>query len=170
MEAAIQSTQMDLDKEEVRPEQYLPSLPQERNICRVPELPPIPQGLPTNFDVNSEPELIEGDILWAELLPHSSHRNMGHEPLLTHQELSGSGEYHRALRRVEPIVFQRQGKKDEELVEEPKSFIHRPEQVIGNDSSFERMPSGIYQLQTSSRNIQREAQRTSAEEERSHEP
>ncbi|MBW0538050.1 hypothetical protein O181_077765 [Austropuccinia psidii MF-1] len=31
----------------------------------------------------------------------------GHELLLTHEELSGSGEDHRTLRRVEPIVLQR---------------------------------------------------------------
>ncbi|MBW0582193.1 hypothetical protein O181_121908 [Austropuccinia psidii MF-1] len=95
----------------------------------------------------------------------------GHELLLKHQELSGSGEDHRTLRRVEPPVLQRQGEKDKELVEEPKSFIHRPEEVTGNDSSFgARGPSGAYQLQTSSRNVQRQAQRTSEEAERSQEP
>ncbi|MBW0533243.1 hypothetical protein O181_072958 [Austropuccinia psidii MF-1] len=72
----------------------------------------------------------------------------GHELLLTHQELSGSGEDHRALRRLEPIVFQRQSQKDRELVDEPKSFIHRPEEGVVNDSSFgDRRPSGVYQLQ-----------------------
>ncbi|MBW0469240.1 hypothetical protein O181_008955 [Austropuccinia psidii MF-1] len=72
----------------------------------------------------------------------------GHELLLTHQELSGSGEDHRTLMRVEPTVFQRQGQKDKELVEEPKYFIHRPEEGTGNDSIFgERRPCGIYQLQ-----------------------
>ncbi|MBW0586798.1 hypothetical protein O181_126513 [Austropuccinia psidii MF-1] len=40
MEATIQSNQMDVDKEEARP-----NLPQERHIWRMPELPPIPQGL-----------------------------------------------------------------------------------------------------------------------------
>ncbi|MBW0574903.1 hypothetical protein O181_114618 [Austropuccinia psidii MF-1] len=46
----------------------------------------------------------------------------GHELLLTNQELSGSGEDHRTLRR--------------------------PEGGVGNDSSFgDRGPSGIYQLQ-----------------------
>ncbi|MBW0564795.1 hypothetical protein O181_104510 [Austropuccinia psidii MF-1] len=94
----------------------------------------------------------------------------GHELLLTHQELSESGEDHRALRRVEPIVLQRQGQKDKELVEEPKFFICRPEEGIGNDPSFGRRSSSVYQLQTSSRSIQREAQRTSKEEERSQEP
>ncbi|MBW0559658.1 hypothetical protein O181_099373 [Austropuccinia psidii MF-1] len=59
-----------------------------------------------------------------------------HELLLTHQELSGSGEDHRTLRRVEPIALQRQGQKDKELVEEPKSFIHRPQEGVGNDLSF----------------------------------
>ncbi|MBW0493646.1 hypothetical protein O181_033361 [Austropuccinia psidii MF-1] len=71
----------------------------------------------------------------------------GHELLLTHQELSGSGEDHRTLRRVKPIVLQRQGQKDKELVKEPKSFIFRPEEGIENDPSFGRRLSGIYQLQ-----------------------
>ncbi|MBW0539249.1 hypothetical protein O181_078964 [Austropuccinia psidii MF-1] len=72
---------------------------------------------------------------------------------------------------MDPPVLQRQGQKDKELVEEPKSFIHRPEEGTGNDSSFgDRGPSGVYQLQTSSRSVQRQAQRTSEEEERSQEP
>ncbi|MBW0544160.1 hypothetical protein O181_083875 [Austropuccinia psidii MF-1] len=95
----------------------------------------------------------------------------GHELLLTHQEISGSGENHRTLRRMEPIVFQRQGQKDKELVEEPRSFIDRPEEGTGNDSSFgEIRPSGVYKLQTSSRSFQGQAQRTSEEAERSQEP
>ncbi|MBW0581758.1 hypothetical protein O181_121473 [Austropuccinia psidii MF-1] len=95
----------------------------------------------------------------------------GHELLLTHQELSGSEEDHRALRRLEPIFLQRQSQKDNELVEEPQSFIHRPEEGVGNDSSFgDRRPSGVYQLQTSSRSVQRQTQRTSEEEESSQEP
>ncbi|MBW0464676.1 hypothetical protein O181_004391 [Austropuccinia psidii MF-1] len=88
----------------------------------------------------------------------------GHELLLTHQERSGSGEDHRNFRRVEPIFLQRQGKKNKELVEEPKSFIHRPEEGVGNDPSFgERRTSGIYQLQTSSINAKRQTQETSEE-------
>ncbi|MBW0580299.1 hypothetical protein O181_120014 [Austropuccinia psidii MF-1] len=95
----------------------------------------------------------------------------GHELLLTHQELSGSGEDYRTLRRLEPIVLQKQGQKDKELAEEPKSFIHRPEERVGNDSSFgDRGPSGVYGLQTSSRSVQKQAQRTSEEAERSQEP
>ncbi|MBW0574976.1 hypothetical protein O181_114691 [Austropuccinia psidii MF-1] len=45
MEATIQSNQMDVDKEEARPNPEVPNLPQERHIWRMPELPPIPQGL-----------------------------------------------------------------------------------------------------------------------------
>ncbi|MBW0591083.1 hypothetical protein O181_130798 [Austropuccinia psidii MF-1] len=86
----------------------------------------------------------------------------GHELLLTHQELSGSGEDHRTLMRLEPIVFQIQGQKDKELVEEPKSFIYRPEERVGNYSSFgDRDPSGFYQLHTSSTSLQAQAQRAS---------
>ncbi|MBW0546785.1 hypothetical protein O181_086500 [Austropuccinia psidii MF-1] len=97
--------------------------------------PHSPSSVPTNFDVKSEPELIEGNVLRAEPLSSGSHRNIlvpiqklvqrrkrrgvgsmpkplagCHELLLTHQELSGSGEDHRTLRRVEPIVLQRQEK------------------------------------------------------------
>ncbi|MBW0547476.1 hypothetical protein O181_087191 [Austropuccinia psidii MF-1] len=94
----------------------------------------------------------------------------GHKLLLTHQEFSGSGEDHRALRRMESIFLQRQGQKDKELVEKSKYFIHRPEEGTGNDSSFrERLPSGVYQLQNGSRSVQRQAKRTSEEAERSHE-
>ncbi|MBW0582623.1 hypothetical protein O181_122338 [Austropuccinia psidii MF-1] len=157
--------------------------------------PHSPRSVPTNFDVNSEPELIEGNVLRDEKLSSGSHRNIsvplqklvqsskrrgvgnmaknfagGHELLLTHQEISGSGEEHRTLRRVEHIVFQRKGQKDKELVEEPNSFICRAEEGIGNDHSFGRRPSGVYQLQTGSRSIQREPQRTLEEEARSQEP
>ncbi|MBW0564689.1 hypothetical protein O181_104404 [Austropuccinia psidii MF-1] len=101
--------------------------------------PHSPRSVPTSFDVNFEPELIEGNFLRAEALSSGSHRNIsvpmqklvqsskrievgnmpkplagGHELLLTHQELSGSGEDHRNLRRVEPIVLQRQGQKDKD--------------------------------------------------------
>ncbi|MBW0540718.1 hypothetical protein O181_080433 [Austropuccinia psidii MF-1] len=103
--------------------------------------PHSPRSFPTNFDVNSDPELIQGYILRAGPFPSVSHRNISvpvqklvqssqgrgvgnipkplagaHELLLTHQELSGSGEYHRALRRVESIVLQIQGQKDKEFV------------------------------------------------------
>ncbi|MBW0528672.1 hypothetical protein O181_068387 [Austropuccinia psidii MF-1] len=138
MEAAIQSNQMNLDKEEATPEQGLPSIPQERHIWRMPVLPPIPQ------------------VAIQKLVQRSKRRGVGnipkplaggHELLLTHQELCGSGEDHTALGRVELIVLQRQGQKDKELVEEQKSLICRPEEGIGNDPSFGRMPTGIYQLQ-----------------------
>ncbi|MBW0513642.1 hypothetical protein O181_053357 [Austropuccinia psidii MF-1] len=154
------------------------------------------RSVPTNFDVNSEPEIIEGNILRAKPFPSGSNRNIsvpiqklvqrskgrggviipkplagGHKLLFTHNELSGSGEDHRALSRVEPTVFQRQGQKDKELVEEPKSFIHRLKEGTENDSRIgERRPSGIYQLQTSSKSVQKQAQRTSKDAERSQEP
>ncbi|MBW0463207.1 hypothetical protein O181_002922 [Austropuccinia psidii MF-1] len=127
--------------------------------------PHSPRSTPTKVDVNSDPELIQGNILGEGPFPSCINRNIsvpvqklvqssqrrgvgnmlkplegGHELLLTHQELSGSGENHRTFRRMEPIVLQRQRQKDEELVEEPKSFIHRPEEGVGNDSSLEEGP------------------------------
>ncbi|MBW0546340.1 hypothetical protein O181_086055 [Austropuccinia psidii MF-1] len=72
----------------------------------------------------------------------------GYELLPTHQELSASGEDHRTLSSMEPMVLQRQGQKVKELVEEQKNFIHRPEEEVGNHPSFgEGRPSGIKQLQ-----------------------
>ncbi|MBW0593093.1 hypothetical protein O181_132808 [Austropuccinia psidii MF-1] len=144
------------------------------------------RSVPTNFDVSSEPELIKGNILRDEPFPSGSHRyisvpvqklvqnsqgtrvgNMpkplagGHELLLTHKEISGSGEDHGTLGRVDSIVLQRQDQKDKELVEKPKPFIHRSEEGVGNDPSFgERRPSGVYQLQKSSRNVKRQAKRS----------
>ncbi|MBW0582501.1 hypothetical protein O181_122216, partial [Austropuccinia psidii MF-1] len=136
-----------------------------------------PRSVPKDFDLNSESELIHGNISRAEPFSGGRNRNIsmavqnlvqssqrrrlgnipkplagGHELLLTHQELSGSGEDHRTLRRLEPIVLQRQDER------------------VGNDSSIgDRGPSGIYQLQTSSRSVQGKAQRIS-EEYRSQEP
>ncbi|MBW0578362.1 hypothetical protein O181_118077 [Austropuccinia psidii MF-1] len=132
--------------------------------------PHSPRSVPTEFDVNSESELINGNISRAEPCSGGRNRNIsmpvqklvhiiqrrrvgnmpkplagGHELLLTHQSLSGSGEDHRALRR--------------------------PEERVGNDSSFgDRGPSGVYQLQTSSRSVRGQAQETSEEEERYQEP
>ncbi|MBW0562309.1 hypothetical protein O181_102024, partial [Austropuccinia psidii MF-1] len=45
MEATNQSNQMDVDKAEARKNAELSNFPQERHIWRMPELPPIPQGL-----------------------------------------------------------------------------------------------------------------------------
>ncbi|MBW0469205.1 hypothetical protein O181_008920 [Austropuccinia psidii MF-1] len=166
---------MDMDKEETRPGPDLESFPQERHVWRMPEFAPFPKAEPFPSGINRSisvpiqklgqsckkggvaniPKALEG----------------GHELLLAHQELSGSGEDHRNIRRVEHIVLQRKGQKDKYLVEEPKYFIHRQEERAGNDSSFgDRRPSGVYQLQTSSRSVPRQAQRTSEEEERSQEP
>ncbi|MBW0579762.1 hypothetical protein O181_119477 [Austropuccinia psidii MF-1] len=117
MEATIQSNQIDVDKEEARPNPEVSNLPQERHIWRMPELPPFPKSSQRR-GVGKIPKPLEG----------------GHELLLTHQELSGSGEDHRALRSLEPIVLQIQSQKDKELVEEPKSFIHIPEDRVGNDA------------------------------------
>ncbi|MBW0540485.1 hypothetical protein O181_080200 [Austropuccinia psidii MF-1] len=97
--------------------------------------PHSPRSVSTNFDVSSEPELIEGNILTAEPLPSGIHRHIsvpiqrlvqsrkrrgvgnmpkplagGHELLLTHQECSGSGGDHRTLRSMEPIVLKGKGK------------------------------------------------------------
>ncbi|MBW0501685.1 hypothetical protein O181_041400 [Austropuccinia psidii MF-1] len=132
--------------------------------------PHSPRSAPTNFDVKSESELINDNNSMVEPFLSGRNRNLsipiqelvqssqrggvgnmpkplagGHELLLTHQELSESREHHRALRR--------------------------PEEEVGNDPRFgDRRPSGIYQLQTSSRSVQGQAQKTSEDTERYQEP
>ncbi|MBW0487799.1 hypothetical protein O181_027514 [Austropuccinia psidii MF-1] len=94
--------------------------------------PHCPRSVPTNFDFKSEPELIQGNVSRAEPLPSGSYRNIsvpvqklvqrrqgrgvrsttkplagGYELLLTHQEHSGSGEDHKALGRMDSIVWKR---------------------------------------------------------------
>ncbi|MBW0540174.1 hypothetical protein O181_079889, partial [Austropuccinia psidii MF-1] len=126
MEATIQSDQMDVDKEEAIPNSDLACFPQARHVLRMQEFPlHSPLSVPTNFHVNSEPELIEGNILRAEtfssgrngnisvpiqkLAQRSKRRGVGNMPkplaggqelLLTYKRLSGSDEAHRTLRRV----------------------------------------------------------------------
>ncbi|MBW0476221.1 hypothetical protein O181_015936 [Austropuccinia psidii MF-1] len=71
---------------------------------------------------------------------------------------------------MESIVLQGQGEKDQELVEKPNYFIHRPEERAGNDLSFEEgRTSGINQLQANFRSVQIQAQRSSEEADRSKE-
>ncbi|MBW0548352.1 hypothetical protein O181_088067 [Austropuccinia psidii MF-1] len=158
-------------------------------------VPHSPRSVATTLEIEPEPELLQGNFLRSEPFTSFSHRDIsvpvkklvqrsqgrgvgniskplsgGYELLVSHQKLSGSGEDHRTLRRMVSIVLQRQGQKDKELVER-KSFTHRPEKRVGNDLSFgEVIPSGINKQQASSRSVQRQAQITSEEEERSQEP
>ncbi|MBW0540195.1 hypothetical protein O181_079910 [Austropuccinia psidii MF-1] len=126
METTINSNQIDVDKEEERPSPEVAILPQERHILRMPEFPAhSPRSALTNVGGNSESELIHDNISRAEPFSSGSNKDLsmpiqelvqssqrggvgsmpkpvadGHELLLIHQELSGSGEDHRALRRI----------------------------------------------------------------------
>ncbi|MBW0501433.1 hypothetical protein O181_041148 [Austropuccinia psidii MF-1] len=125
---------MDLEKEYERPgspsskKKYL----EDSRVS-----PHSPRSVPTPFDIDSEPELIQRNFQSVETLPRGRNINIsvpvqklvqrsqggrmeslskplagGLELLLTHQELSGLGEDHKSLRRMECIVLQRQGQKD----------------------------------------------------------
>ncbi|MBW0483183.1 hypothetical protein O181_022898 [Austropuccinia psidii MF-1] len=137
--------------------------------------PHSPRSIQTTPEIKSEPELIQGIGLRVKPFLNAGHRDtsvplykldqrsqrerMGniprplvgdHELLLTHQELSGSGEDHKALRRNYSIVFQIKDQKHKELVEESKSFIHTPKEGTGNDPIFgEISSSSVNQLQKS---------------------
>ncbi|MBW0472716.1 hypothetical protein O181_012431 [Austropuccinia psidii MF-1] len=189
MEEAVQSNQMDLDKEEARPGLDLESLLQETHIWRIPEFPPIPHGLYQQpLTLTLILKLLKIIFVRVEPLLSGSHRNItvpiqnlvqssqrrgvgniykplegGHELLLTNQEVSGSGEAHRTFRGMESLFLQRKGQKLRELAQEPKYFIHRPEERVGNDPSYgERRTSNVNQLQKSPKDlrISRELQRT----------
>ncbi|MBW0484280.1 hypothetical protein O181_023995 [Austropuccinia psidii MF-1] len=76
MEPTIQPNQTDLEKEEERQGPDLAGLPQERNIWRMPDFPPSPRSVPTKFEINSEPELIQCNFLIVETLSSGRHRNI----------------------------------------------------------------------------------------------
>ncbi|MBW0527118.1 hypothetical protein O181_066833 [Austropuccinia psidii MF-1] len=82
----------------------------------------------------------------------------GYELLLAHQKLSGLGEDHRTLERMDSIGFQRQFQKDKELVEEAKSFMHRPERELKMNPALEKKSPVA---STSSRSFRSKASRTS---------
>ncbi|MBW0533826.1 hypothetical protein O181_073541 [Austropuccinia psidii MF-1] len=180
MEKNIQSNQMDMDKEEARTGQDLVDLPQERFV------PNSPMSVPTHFDIKSEPEIIQGNLLRVEPLPSVKNRiisapvnilvhrmqagRMGnmfnpfsgaYELLLTQQEHFGSGEDHKTLRGMASIFLKRQGQKYKELVEEQNSFISRSKETAGNDPTFgERRPSGFNQIQNSPKTSAKDLRRS----------
>ncbi|MBW0555022.1 hypothetical protein O181_094737 [Austropuccinia psidii MF-1] len=90
----------------------------------------------------------------------------GHELLLTHQELSGSGEDHRTPRMVEHTALQRQGQKDKELVEETKSLYINQKKELEMTPDLEK-DSPV--ASTSSGSVRRQAQRNSEETDSSQE-
>ncbi|MBW0560502.1 hypothetical protein O181_100217 [Austropuccinia psidii MF-1] len=143
MESTIQSNQMDVDKEEARPNPEVPNLPQERPIWRISELPPIPQGL-MHFQV-AEIEIYQ--CQYENWFRAAKEEEWEICPSLCQGAMNS---YNVGAHFLEKT---------------------RPEERVGNDSSFgDRSPSGVYQLQTSSRSVQGQAQETSEEAERSQEP
>ncbi|MBW0589991.1 hypothetical protein O181_129706 [Austropuccinia psidii MF-1] len=141
--------------------------------------PHSPRSIQTTPEIKSELELIQGNGLSVKPLLNERHRDtsvpvlklvqrsqrerMGniprplvgdHELLLTHQELSASGEDHKALKRIYSIFFQIKGQKDKELAEKSKSFIHTPKEGTRNEPIFgEISSSSVNQLQKSQNTI-----------------
>ncbi|MBW0514268.1 hypothetical protein O181_053983 [Austropuccinia psidii MF-1] len=90
----------------------------------------------------------------------------GHELLCTHQGLSGSEEDHITLRRVDPIVLQRQAQKI-------KNWLKNQSLLCVDQKKELEMTTALEEgsvASTSSRSIQREAQRTPEDKEMSQEP
>ncbi|MBW0550796.1 hypothetical protein O181_090511 [Austropuccinia psidii MF-1] len=146
MEASIQSNQMDVDKEEAILNPEVPCLPQERCIWRMPKLPPIPQGL-NHFQVAAI-EIYQFQYKY----------------------------WFTAAKEEEWEIFPSlwQGAKN--------SYLHI-KSFRGQDKTIERLGDQKKELEmtpaletevpvasTSSRSVQRQAQRTSEEAERSQEP
>ncbi|MBW0477019.1 hypothetical protein O181_016734 [Austropuccinia psidii MF-1] len=141
--------------------------------------PHSPGSVPTNFYVNSEPEIIEGNIVSAEPFPSFRNRNISVtlEKLVQSSKIRGVGNIPKPLAgAMNSYIHIKSFLVQEKTIELLGGAAHclaktRPEERIGNDSSFgERRPSSVYQLQTSCRGVQRQAHRTSEEEERSQEP
>ncbi|MBW0507927.1 hypothetical protein O181_047642 [Austropuccinia psidii MF-1] len=154
--------------------------------------PHSPRSIPTNFDVNSESELIHDNILRAEPLSSGSNRNLsipiqklvqssqrrgvgnmrkplggGHDLLITHQELCGSGGDHGTLRRLEPLSCKDKVKKIKNLLKSQSLLSIDQKKELEITPALETEGPVV---STSSRSVQRQIQRASEETERSQEP
>ncbi|MBW0567279.1 hypothetical protein O181_106994 [Austropuccinia psidii MF-1] len=144
--AAIQSNQMDVDKEEARPNPEVSNIPQERQIWRMPELPPIPQGL-KHFKV-------------AAIEVYQCHY------------MNWFREAKEEEWKICPILWQ--GAMNSYL--DIKSFLGQEKTIeLLKDQKQELEITPALETEapvasTSSRDVQRQAQRTSEETERSQEP
>ncbi|MBW0525904.1 hypothetical protein O181_065619 [Austropuccinia psidii MF-1] len=90
----------------------------------------------------------------------------GHELLLIHQELSGSGEDCRALTRLEPIVLQIQDQKDKNWLKNQSLLSIDQKKELEMTPALEKEAPVV---STSSRSVRGSAQRTSEVAERSQE-
>ncbi|MBW0467706.1 hypothetical protein O181_007421 [Austropuccinia psidii MF-1] len=169
MEATIQSNKMDLDKEEERPNPEVSNLPQERHIWRIPELPSIPKGLnhfqgeaieiyqceyKNWFRAAKEEEWEICPSLWQGSMNSYLHIKsfLGQEKTI---ELLGGWSPLSCKGKVKNI---KNWWKNQSL-----SSVDQKKEMT---PALEEGPV----VSTTSRSIQREAQRTSEEEERSQEP
>ncbi|MBW0563777.1 hypothetical protein O181_103492 [Austropuccinia psidii MF-1] len=172
MEETIQSNQMDVDKEEARPNPEVSNLPQERHIWKIPEFPPIPQGL-NHFQVESievyqcqyknwftaakEEQWEIFPSLWQGAMNSYLHIKsfLGQEKTI---EILGGW---RPLSCKEKVKMIKNWLKNQSLLS------------IDQKKDLEMTPALETEgpvASTSSRSVQRQAQRTSEEEERSQEP
>ncbi|MBW0489269.1 hypothetical protein O181_028984 [Austropuccinia psidii MF-1] len=116
---------------------------------RCQSFPHSPRSVPTNSEIISHSELIQGNFLRSETFTSGSHRNIS----VPVQKLVYSSQERGVGSMLKPL----KDEKDKELVEEPKSFTHRPEERVGNDPSLgERRPSGVNQLQKYPRKIEKD--------------
>ncbi|MBW0565308.1 hypothetical protein O181_105023 [Austropuccinia psidii MF-1] len=76
MEATIQFSPMDVDRQDERPQPDKACLPQERTLWRMPDLAHPPRCVPTSFEIDSKPALIQGNVLRAEPFLSGSHMNI----------------------------------------------------------------------------------------------
>ncbi|MBW0586207.1 hypothetical protein O181_125922 [Austropuccinia psidii MF-1] len=172
MKATIQSNQMNVDKEEARPNPKLSSLPQERHIWRMPEFPCIPQGL-NHFQVAAieiyqcqyknwfraakEEEWEICPSLWQESMSSYLHIKsfLGQDKTI---ELLGGWSSLSCKDKVKKI----------------KNWL-KNQSLLSIDQKTELKMTPALETEgpvvsTSSRSVQRQAQRTSEETERSQEP
>ncbi|MBW0523026.1 hypothetical protein O181_062741 [Austropuccinia psidii MF-1] len=172
MEATIQSNQMDVDKEEARPNPEVPSLPQERHTWRIPGLPPIPQGL-KHFQVAA-----------IEIYQYQ-YKNWFRAAKKEEWEICLSL-WHGSMNSYLHIKSFLGQEKTIELLGgwSPLSFKYKVQKInnwlknqsllsIDQNKKFEMTPAletGALVASTSSRSVQGQAQRTSEEAERSQEP
>ncbi|MBW0467637.1 hypothetical protein O181_007352 [Austropuccinia psidii MF-1] len=121
---------MDLDQESqvIDPKDKNVS-PEERQKCRMPELPPVPKGNNRDIPVSVQ-ELVYGSKN-ARVGTSPKSLNRYHEHISSSEEVHGSRKNSGASERLGTHVLQRTSPTDKHLVEKPEHFIRGPEDKIG---------------------------------------
>ncbi|MBW0537924.1 hypothetical protein O181_077639 [Austropuccinia psidii MF-1] len=130
VEVTTPSNQMDLDQDSqvIDPKDKNVS-PEERQKCRMPELPPVPKANNRDIPISVQ-ELVYGSKN-ARVGTSRKSLDRHHELISSSEEVHGARKNRGASDGLDTHVLQRTSPTDKNLVEKPEHFIRGPEDKIG---------------------------------------